>query len=48
MSAYARNFLRLRFWFEGLDGGEVRSFSPYEQRLWDALRSQASHFVEAT
>lgn len=47
MSAYARNFLRLRSWFDGLDGGEVRSFSLYEQRLYDALRVQASHLVEA-
>ncbi|MFS2205138.1 hypothetical protein [Variovorax sp. Varisp36] len=46
MSAYARNFLRLRYWLEGLDGGEARSLSPYEQRLWDSLRAQASHLVE--
>ena len=47
VSAYARNFLRLRYWLEGLDGGEFRALSPYEQRLADSLRAQASHLVEA-
>ncbi|WP_181901908.1 hypothetical protein [Mycobacterium tuberculosis] len=47
MSAYARNFLRLRYYLEGLDGGAYRTLSPYEQRLADSLRVQASHLVEA-
>lgn len=47
MSAYARNFLRLRYWLEGLDGGEARSLSLYEESLWCALRVQAGHLLEA-
>lgn len=46
MSAYARNFLRLRYWLEGLDGGDQRCLSPYEQRLYDALRVQAAQLLE--
>lgn len=48
MSAYARNFLRLRFWLEGLDGGECRSLSRYEQLLADNLRAQAVQLIGAT
>ncbi|MET3177086.1 UNVERIFIED_ORG: hypothetical protein ABIC43_000225 [Variovorax guangxiensis] len=48
MSAYARNFLRLRYWLEGLDGGEARSLSSYEQLLADNLRVQAARLIEAT
>lgn len=48
MSAYARNFLRLRNWLDGLDGGECRSLSRYEQLLLDNLRAQAVHLIEAT
>lgn len=47
MSAYARNFLRLRFWLEGLDGGECRSLSRYEQLLADNLRAQAAHILSS-
>lgn len=47
MSAYARNFLRLRNWLEGLDGGDQRSLSPYESVLASNLRAQAAHLVEA-
>ncbi len=46
MSAYARNFLRLRNWLDGLDGGECRSLSTYEQRLALNLRAQAAHLIE--
>lgn len=46
MSAYARNFLRLRYWLEGRDGGEFRSLSRYEQMLADNLRAQAAHIIE--
>ncbi|MDR6427143.1 hypothetical protein J2738_003281 [Variovorax paradoxus] len=47
MSTFARNFLRLRFWLEGLDGAEHRSLSPYEQRMGDRLRSEAAWLIEA-
>ncbi|WP_395317274.1 hypothetical protein [Variovorax sp. UC74_104] len=46
MSAYARNFLRLRSWFDGLDGAELRSFTPYEQRLFISLCVQAQHLLD--
>ncbi|QNK68315.1 hypothetical protein [Variovorax sp. PAMC26660] len=46
MSAYARNFLRLRYWLEGLDGGAQRSLSQYERVLASNLRAQASHLIE--
>ncbi len=48
MSAYARNFLRLRSWFDGLDGGEVRSFTAYEERLFISLCVQASHLLDVS
>ncbi|WP_455240222.1 hypothetical protein [Variovorax durovernensis] len=48
MSAYARNFLRLRYWLEGLDGGAERSLSPYERVLASNLRAQAAQLIEAT
>lgn len=48
MSAYARNFLRLRYWLEGRDGGELRSLSEYEQRLADNLRVQAARLIGAS
>ncbi|MDP9973667.1 hypothetical protein J2W39_004926 [Variovorax paradoxus] len=47
MSRFARNFLRLRYWLEGQDGGEFRSLSPYEQRMADRLRSEAAWLIEA-
>lgn len=47
MSSFARNFLRLRFWLEGLDGAEHRSLSPYEQRMADRLRFEAAWLIEA-
>lgn len=47
MSSFARNFLRLRYWLEGQDGGEFRSLSPYEQRMADRLRSEAAWLIEA-
>ncbi|MGJ7531416.1 hypothetical protein [Variovorax sp. GB1P17] len=48
MSAYARNFLRLRYWLEGLDGGAQRSLSFYERNLVESLRVQASALIGAT
>jgi hypothetical protein len=48
MSAYARNFLRLRYYLEGLDGGAQRSLSQYEQLLASNLRAQAAQLIEAT
>lgn len=47
MSTFARNFLRLRFWLEGLDGGEHRCLSPYEQHMADRLRFEAAWLIEA-
>lgn len=47
MSRFARNFLRLRYWLEGQDGGEFRSPSPYEQRMAERLRFEASWLIES-
>lgn len=48
MSAYARNFLRLRYWLEARDGGELRSLSPYEQVIARNVRVLASSLIEAS
>ena len=45
MSEFARNFLRLRYWLEGLDGGEHRSLSPYERRMVERLRWEAVYLI---
>lgn len=45
MSEQARNFLRVRYWLDGLDGGEFRSLSPYERRIADRLRFEAAYLI---
>lgn len=45
MSSNARNFLRLRYWLDALDGVELRSLSPYEQRMADRLRFEAQYLI---
>lgn len=48
MSRFARNFLRLRYWLEGQDGGEFRSLSEYEERMVERLRFEAAWLIEAS
>lgn len=48
MSTQARAFLRLRYWLEARDGGELRSLSQYEQVIARNVRVLAASLIEAT
>jgi len=48
VSTQARAFLRLRYWLEARDGGELRSPSDYERTLVMNLRVQAESLIAAT
>jgi hypothetical protein len=48
VSSQARNFLRLRYWLEGRDGGEFRSLSPYELVIARNVRVLAASLIEAS
>lgn len=48
MSSQARNFLRLRYWLEARDGGELRSPTDYERTLHFNLVVQAVALIGAS
>jgi hypothetical protein len=47
VSTQARAFLRLRYWLEACDGGELRSPTDYERTLAMNLRVQAESLIGA-
>lgn len=45
VSQLAKAFMRRRYWLDGLDGGRHRNFSPFEQHIADALRTEAAYLI---
>lgn len=45
MSQLAKAFMRRRLLLDGLDGGPFRSFTPFQQHIADALRTEAAYLI---